>query len=569
MKKFILPFLLMIAVTSAYSAPFSPQTLTISSQPSVQYNFDGSTLNIPMTVNGKAAYTIFLVYTTGKGSDIGTFRNGMLGWHYVNKVDTCVYLRADGVHETGTSNMVWDGKDSYGTKLPKGTYTYYLWGYDSQSVKAPAMKSLHITKEEEGPLAIEDTDASGNKLANPFIYGCNEINYAAKATVPLTTYKWRVGTDPETLAADLEWTTSEQGGGIHRTGSSITIDRLDHSMFYVGEMGTDYATYVTKYKWVPGGAATLQTDWGDNGTYHWTTEKVPGWMPMTGVIGDGNDLLFMSYMNQIDSNPFSQVLFVNREDGSKIKTVDLSMWFCSKADADAGGQMNGGPTDFGFADGQLTMAGNYWCTVLALDPTRDAGDEVAWINKNGDYIHDKDFLPDAAIKWACNDFKTPPWTDCFKTDPMGFNIFCVNGVGTASFGLVGPGGQGVGYFTTASAKGNQNGNLPLNVGSAYDGIYTGNSEAALPGIYYLAYDAFKGVISDGVGVADAAPAAFSVTQNTPNPFNPTTTISFNLAKAGKVTVDVFNISGQKVDTLVNTTMSAGSHSVTWNASKHS
>ncbi|MDP2983924.1 MAG: T9SS type A sorting domain-containing protein, partial [Candidatus Latescibacter sp.] len=60
-----------------------------------------------------------------------------------------------------------------------------------------------------------------------------------------------------------------------------------------------------------------------------------------------------------------------------------------------------------------------------------------------------------------------------------------------------------------------------------------------------------------------------VAQNSPNPFNPATSISFTLAKAGKVTVDIFNAAGQKVDTVVNTTMNAGNHSATWNASRFS
>jgi hypothetical protein len=70
-------------------------------------------------------------------------------------------------------------------------------------------------------------------------------------------------------------------------------------------------------------------------------------------------------------------------------------------------------------------------------------------------------------------------------------------------------------------------------------------------------------------VNTTAPSAFTVAQNTPNPFNPTTTISFTLAKAGHTTVDVYNVAGQKVSTLVNGNLSAGSHSVTWNAAKFS
>ncbi|MFA6471812.1 MAG: FlgD immunoglobulin-like domain containing protein [Candidatus Latescibacterota bacterium] len=574
MKRFFLPILLIFAVTSAYGAPFQPTKLVLSAPSTIQYNFDGSTLHIPLTVNGKSSYTIFAIYTRDQGTGIGTFQNGLLGWHYVSKMDTCVFLRADGVHETGSGEIAWDGKDSYGTKVPKGSYTYYLWGFDNQSPKIPASTLLTMGHEEAQPLHIEDTDESGNKLANPYIYCCTQMNYAASSTVPLTTYKWRVGVAPETALSDIEWTTSGRGD-INRTGGSIALDPADHSMMYVGEMDPNYATYITKYKWVPGGAAVLQTAWGDNGTYQWTSEEVRGWLPMTGVVGDGADLLFMSYMNQIDSNPFSQILVLDRETGSKVKTVDLSKWYCSKIDADGGGQMNSGPTDIDFSNGVVTSQGNYWCTTVAIDPYREVGAEVAWVNRNGDYVHDKNFLPDAANKWMCNQFGPPPWTYTWKTDTMGFSIFPVNNLGTANFGLIGPSGQGIGYFGTASGTG-YGGLLPMKVGSAYDGLYldngdiTGHTEVPIVGIWYVGYDTIKGVITDQpTGVADAAPAAFSVAQNTPNPFNPSTTISFNLAKAGKVTVDVFNISGQKVGTLVNTTMNAGSHSVTWNASNRS
>ncbi len=61
------------------------------------------------------------------------------------------------------------------------------------------------------------------------------------------------------------------------------------------------------------------------------------------------------------------------------------------------------------------------------------------------------------------------------------------------------------------------------------------------------------------------PETFALFQNSPNPFNPSTTISFTLTKAGETTVDVFNVSGQKVDTVLDAYLGAGAHSVTWNA----
>ena len=52
-------------------------------------------------------------------------------------------------------------------------------------------------------------------------------------------------------------------------------------------------------------------------------------------------------------------------------------------------------------------------------------------------------------------------------------------------------------------------------------------------------------------------------QNYPNPFNPFTEISFNLPKAADVTLEIYNILGQKVNTLVEKHLNAGNHSVTW------
>ncbi len=59
---------------------------------------------------------------------------------------------------------------------------------------------------------------------------------------------------------------------------------------------------------------------------------------------------------------------------------------------------------------------------------------------------------------------------------------------------------------------------------------------------------------------------FALEQNYPNPFNPTTNISFKLAVSGKVNVKIYNSIGQEVAELVNRTMEAGKHEVTFNAS---
>ena len=63
------------------------------------------------------------------------------------------------------------------------------------------------------------------------------------------------------------------------------------------------------------------------------------------------------------------------------------------------------------------------------------------------------------------------------------------------------------------------------------------------------------------------PKHFSLSQNYPNPFNPTTIISFALPKAENVKLFIYNMLGEKIAELVNENMSAGNHSVSFDASK--
>lgn len=62
------------------------------------------------------------------------------------------------------------------------------------------------------------------------------------------------------------------------------------------------------------------------------------------------------------------------------------------------------------------------------------------------------------------------------------------------------------------------------------------------------------------------PLSFELEQNYPNPFNPATTITYSLPSAGQVKLEVFDMMGRKVMTLVNQQQGAGLYSVSLNAS---
>ena len=59
------------------------------------------------------------------------------------------------------------------------------------------------------------------------------------------------------------------------------------------------------------------------------------------------------------------------------------------------------------------------------------------------------------------------------------------------------------------------------------------------------------------------PQDFALMQNFPNPFNPTTEISFSLPVAGYVELSVYNMVGQKIRALSSENLNSGYHSVIW------
>ena len=65
------------------------------------------------------------------------------------------------------------------------------------------------------------------------------------------------------------------------------------------------------------------------------------------------------------------------------------------------------------------------------------------------------------------------------------------------------------------------------------------------------------------------PEAFSLDRAYPNPFNPTTTLSFAIPIDSEVFLSVYNLQGREVSTLIDANMDAGYHSVVWNADSYS
>ena len=70
--------------------------------------------------------------------------------------------------------------------------------------------------------------------------------------------------------------------------------------------------------------------------------------------------------------------------------------------------------------------------------------------------------------------------------------------------------------------------------------------------------------SQAISLKSTVPTDFALEQNAPNPFNPETQIEYRLPKDAHVRLDIYNILGERVVTLVDEYETAGARTVTWN-----
>lgn len=571
MKCFLSFFLLMFFFAFTVSAiDFVPSVMKISSSPTISYKFDGSELKIPVTVSGTNALGQFLVFTKDNAESIDKVQNGFLGWHTVNKIDTCVYVSLITEFPLGSNTITWDGKDTDGGVLPPGEYTYYIWGYDNISTRYPMSNSINVHAWVRPTILTHAED--GTPLSNPIVYSNNtRAGETDTDTAEHENKKWVVGGDPddETL---LETCMTRDGTDI----GGLYFDPKDLNYFFKDTLSSVATSnkIIRKWQWVPNGAAVLQTDWGDDGEFSFSGAWPAGWHFGPGVEGDGKELLFNINGDISGEGSESELIYIDINDGTEIKRVDLSEWYVSLEDAEKGGQASGGPTDLFFRHGILAINSHSSCLQMVANPHfEDEEDFILWLNDNGDYQNDKNFEVDAERPWVCNDYNSAPmpYNNVLDDNLLVITQPAASG-GGVSFSIFAPDGTGLGSYAYADqGVAFEYGIHLIDYDSAYDGQYNSNRGGGdevtnILGWNFVAYNSFSGIITSAVGVENKNPAAFSVAQNSPNPFNPTTTISFTTAESGNVSMDVYNVAGQKVDTIVNEFMGTGSHSVTWDAS---
>ena len=543
---------MLFVATSAFALDFNPTLLRLTAPQTIQYDFDGSKMDIPLTISGTPATVLYVVFTKDQAEQNGMVTNGVNNWHMINKIDTCLYVSDAKILDVGEQMLSWDGMDTDGNKVPAGEYTYYVWGYDSMSPKKKVAGHIAYSWNERGHIMTKDND--GNMLTQPIIYTNTLETDGGTGEIDRLNYKWIIGNDPEDAA--LVETTAVKAINY---GTSIAFDPKDNTMFFDQSNYNEGIDWIRKHKWVPNGQSEIQTDWGEDGRVAIDVSHIAGYGYGAGIVSDGADMLYATDVDIYSVSINNNLIYIDVDTGDVVRQTDMNyMWQYRWNDQWA----NEGPCDFSFVNGRLYTSCFFAYIYAAADPTREDGDIFLWFNKNGDGQGDNFDDRDEAFPFNYRGQMDGNW---FGANPS-------YDLGAVSFDLVAPDGTGLGFYAFAGESAAvKHGVNFLDNDSAYDGIYTDNatSESDAAGWWFVGHDSLKGTITSNPVAVDNAPSAFTVAQNAPNPFNPTTAISFVTADAANVTIDVFNVAGQKVDTIANEFMSAGSHSVTWDASSFS
>jgi hypothetical protein len=198
-----------------------------------------------------------------------------------------------------------------------------------------------------------------------------------------------------------------------------------------------------------------------------------------------------------------------------------------------GGGTNGlaGPDVFSYENGSILCYEN--------SPIGNIGSEYPVYANTPDCIFRHDACPD----WYASEVQYPEVgaqsAFLFEDGPVGGQAFLYHGVCATSV------------------------NLPISKTFYFSFDYSQLTDSAQR--YALMSDLMDWFGVSGVPVADdVIPSAVTgITGNYPNPFNPSTTISFSVRESSRVRLEIYNTRGQKVRTLVDGILPAGSHSILW------
>ena len=539
-----------------------PTVLTVGQVSNVGYSFDGSTLNIPFTLQGSGA-TVYLVVYTDWGKTVNPADFYVAGRaEAVTRaagLDTMVHVSTSRTFAEGSGTLSWTGVDYHGNAVQGGNYTYYVIAIG----------------ENEDPTWVGQAGGAWRidvKKDPPVIYAL-EWGGTLRASTIGTDYM----SNPEAVTTwDMAGLVKfAEGGGPAIASLWIpgAKDEEDILYFAQGLGGAGTGAYKAK---IVGATVELVQDFGDEGYVDIGCDRalgVSGAVDEQHPLGEDDGLLWMGHQGVGCVPMVAEAWPIDRKTGEVGEILDISDILVQHS-LDSEGNPRTWVGAFSQHDNDakgLLITGHNEERISYWD--YDYG--MWWMNDKGDWWGDKFDVGDEAREtgrlWIYTGFLSK-WEFAY-----------IVGGGAPYQGVIfGPDGQGLVQMNFVNTPWSYNDALfvvPPETNPRLSGLYyqsTGQEKfgEGLPAtILHRPYDIRMAKISTGAGPTNVeevdglgAPAEYALNQNYPNPFNPETTLRFAIPERGAssvTTVKVYNSSGQLVNTLVNQILGAGEYETVW------
>jgi hypothetical protein len=150
---------------------------------------------------------------------------------------------------------------------------------------------------------------------------------------------------------------------------------------------------------------------------------------------------------------------------------------------------------------------------------------------------------------------------------MSFNILTFN---TSGFYRFNPGTYTLGKvrFTVVSTPFVTD-SIKFRVNPPFTTALTTVNDSTVALVYPTTFQVTNPLITETGNNLSEVPTEFKLYENYPNPFNPTTSIKYDIAKNSFVKLTIYDLTGKEVETLVNNNLQAGSYEATWSGAKYS
>jgi len=570
-----------------------PATLTIEGLADISdYAFDGSTLEVPFTLNGESATVWLIVYTEGfsapftiEGEGPGPYadpENAAPGWHVYGGTDVLVYKSAGQRFSEGDNVITWNGLDMDGNVVPPGSYQLFLAAFADEAT--PHVVGVGSRQFGSGQIILMNTDRG--EFVN---FGGGEVS-----------------------VMENDWISNLEGFDL--VDQQAVVDACAEREGCNGQITTATPLNAEMTEWI--GNQYNGGGWIKRFSYDWDTRQITmheDWGvdngALNGILSAGDALPGRQYHATTNaakteiyatagvSGTVSKVSTWTVDDGAFVpaRDHDLSDLFLYDNN---GSDRSGGPGTMarhfnGEPEGDyITLSGHH--TSLTMRMSLDG--DIIYMNRNGDGFGDSRVFAEGTFgDYAYGHTEAPAFKYQMYATKWGWVSNTEAGTNNTQAAFVlGEDGSGLFHFEPKQIPLSwPQFNIIVDEEGDWDGVYLsvggfGNEAAAndfIPvpepddegnvplailaryPIVHLPYDQKRVVLgSAATAVLERSaevPEDFAVSDAYPNPFNPETSIRFDLPFAADFKVTVFNDQGQAVRTLADEMMGPGTFDVTW------